>query len=269
MLVPEKQPKRAKRVFKIEDDWTSLNLGSHLKGPHIVSQQHSRRPKTPYSRCSRSEKKFKASILNWCALNSRGKTIQTPQCMGEGHPLQSTYRIPRLLFFLLFSGQNVLKRCVTGKATTLSRCRHQACMPSQWKSRLQAPAGPRAVNHMLGPSARIQMAPQSGVTTSVSPLLWPALLTWHRTRVPSSRPVKGAQSSSSSLDFPVLSKPSYNHILQHLISFLLKSLQTPIISIDINSNPTTTTTTMATTVYVKNIGAQTDDKEIRDFFSFW
>jgi len=27
--------------------------------------------------------------------------------------------------------------------------------------------------------------------------------------------------------------------------------------------------TMATTVYVKNIGANTEDKEIRDFFSFW
>ncbi len=26
---------------------------------------------------------------------------------------------------------------------------------------------------------------------------------------------------------------------------------------------------MATTVYVKNIGANTEDKEIRDFFSFW
>lgn len=26
---------------------------------------------------------------------------------------------------------------------------------------------------------------------------------------------------------------------------------------------------MATTVYVKNVGSQTDDKEIKDFFSFW
>jgi hypothetical protein len=26
---------------------------------------------------------------------------------------------------------------------------------------------------------------------------------------------------------------------------------------------------MATTVYVKNIGAQTENKEIQDFFSFW
>lgn len=25
----------------------------------------------------------------------------------------------------------------------------------------------------------------------------------------------------------------------------------------------------ATTVYVKNISAETEDKEIRDFFSFW
>jgi len=26
---------------------------------------------------------------------------------------------------------------------------------------------------------------------------------------------------------------------------------------------------MAATVYVTNIGAKTDDKEIKDFFSFW
>jgi hypothetical protein len=31
----------------------------------------------------------------------------------------------------------------------------------------------------------------------------------------------------------------------------------------------TTIDTMATTVNVKNIAAKTDDKEIKDFFSFW
>lgn len=35
------------------------------------------------------------------------------------------------------------------------------------------------------------------------------------------------------------------------------------------SYPATAATTMATTVHVKNIGSQTEDKEIKDFFSFW
>ena len=38
---------------------------------------------------------------------------------------------------------------------------------------------------------------------------------------------------------------------------------------NLSLHPTSFTITMATTIQVKNIGEKTDDKEIRDFFSFW
>ena len=61
---------------------------------------------------------------------------------------------------------------------------------------------------------------------------------------------------------------------------MLPSTYTPInpasskqtIANPLDSNHTTSSRkldTMATTVNVKNIAAKTDDKEIKDFFSFW
>jgi hypothetical protein len=44
---------------------------------------------------------------------------------------------------------------------------------------------------------------------------------------------------------------------------------TPTIPAHHQHNYTLASVNMATTVHVKNIGAQTEDKEIKDFFSFW